>query len=103
MSDEACQVWVFAATWDMVGHACGRPVKRNGKCGIHARADEVAAANARARAAERAKEEAELGQARSFVLRLEALGVPCIVDWRLRAVVLTDPAALVARLTEGSQ
>lgn len=101
MSDETCQVRVYATTWDMVGHACGRQVKRNGKCGIHARADEVVLANVRAREAERAQEEAELGQARSFVLRLEALGVPCIVDWRLRAVVLRDPAALVARLTEG--
>ena len=49
MSDETCQVRVYATTWDMVGHALWAPGQANGKCGIHARADGVVLAKRRAR------------------------------------------------------
>lgn len=36
---DTCPVRVYGSH-DFQGHRCGKPIKRNGKCGVHAAADE---------------------------------------------------------------
>ena len=69
MSAETCPV----ETWDMWSRrTCGRPVKRDGMCGLHAAARERKARNDEARAA--ARREAEDAAERDRV-RLSKHGV----------------------------
>lgn len=90
MSDETCPKPVYDhGGWR--SHACGKPIKRRGLCGIHAAAEERVEKNNQAR--DRAKAEAQ-----TVVDRLAAHGVRAWVNFDGTARISMTPEALADHL-----
>lgn len=81
-----CPAWA----WDgFHSSTCGRPVKRNGKCGIHAAAEERVARNL-------AEEEAARQERERLASELSArLGIMVTAMWQRPGLLITEDAAHV--------
>ena len=81
-----CPVWVPLWPGSVSGGNCGRPVKRDGLCGIHAAANERRAANAATRQASREAQERAYRDAQKVADALtDATGIP----FRVRGSVVS--------------
>lgn len=74
MSNETCPVMVSGGPWAH-RHTCGRPVKENGKCGVHARVDRRRAEQDERSKANRAEGLTRMERSKPLKEALETLGI----------------------------
>ena len=87
--NEPCPVMVIPQEMGMSGDTCGRPVKRNGMCGIHARSADLA--QLRSEAVQDLKNDLH-----RICMQLPVLNVKCTTDGN--KVILTDPEGLIRQM-----
>lgn len=97
MTAEKCPVLIH---YNFYSYRCDRPVKRSGKCGIHARADEARAESDRQRAAEREGSESRMQAAERAIAELADHGIAASPAYRGREAGYTGGVELNAAATQ---
>lgn len=81
-------------------YVCDKPIKRNGKCGVHARADEQRVLRTEAASQQAKARNAQHAQLKEQVQALQSEGVACKLRYADDGylIELSDPAHLLAFL-----
>lgn len=88
-----CPERVYGGAWEPA-RTCAKPVKRNGKCGIHAAADEKRARNQAERDAKDDRDRARRAESKALAVALtERLGIVVINQWSSSDLVIRDDTA----------